>query len=109
MKHFAPVELRGRRSPAAVLRLAIRDHLLRLARDRYCTGMSDRQAAVYLRERLGRYAAGAWRRHQSEDRLPEKLRGTLNGIFWEMMMVRASVPGDRTVRTALAHDFPLPT
>ena len=36
--------------------------------------------------------------------MPEKLRGTLNGMFWELLMVRDAVPCNRTVRAALALD-----
>jgi hypothetical protein len=39
----------GRRSPADVLVRAVRDHWLRTAADRFCPGMSDRQAAKYGR------------------------------------------------------------
>ena len=109
MKHFAPVELRGRRSPADVLGRAIRDHLVRLAASRYCGGMSDRQAASYLRSRLLRYAEGAWRRDRICEACPDRHRGTINELLWQVLMIRDAIPGDRTIRTALAHDFPLPT
>lgn len=104
MKHFAPLDLRGRRTPADVLARAIRDHLLRTAADRYCRGLSDRSAAEMIRTKLARYREGAFRRHRSEDQMPEKLRGTLNGMFWELLMVRDAVPCNRTVRAALALD-----
>ena len=38
-----------------------------------------------------------------------RLLGTLDGLWWQLLMVRDSIPGDRTVRAALALDFPLPT
>ena len=109
MKHERFVEGRGRRKPADVLARTIRDHLLRLARDRFCRGMSDRAAADYLRAKLARYREGAWRRDRVEERCPDRHLGTINDLFWQALRTRDAIPGDRTVRTALAHDFPLPT
>lgn len=100
----APVDGRGQRKPADVLARASRDYLLRLAAERHCRGLSDRQAAEVIRAKLARYREGAFRRHRSEDQMPEKLRGTLNGMFWELLMVRDAVPCNRTVRAALALD-----
>jgi hypothetical protein len=42
-------DARGRRTPADVLVRAVRDHLFRTAADRFCAGMPDRAAALYLR------------------------------------------------------------
>jgi hypothetical protein len=111
MKHERTfnVELRGRRKAADILGRTIRDHLLRLAASRYCVGMSDRQAASYLRTKLGRYAAGAWRRDRVEDRLPDRHLGRIEATLWELLRIRDHVPSDKTIRNALAHDFRLPT
>ena len=103
------VELRGRRPPADVLRRSIRDYLLRLARDHYFAGVSDRQAAEMIRTKLMRYAAGAWRRDRFEDRCPDRHRGRIEATMWELLRVRDHVPSDKTIRNALAHDFRLPT
>ena len=37
------------------------------------------------------------------------MRGTINELFWQVLMIRDAIPGDRTIRAALALDFPLPT
>jgi hypothetical protein len=100
----APVDGRGRRKPADVLNRAIRDHLLRTAAERYCVGMSDRQAAAYLRSGLVRYREGAFRRDRSEARCPDRHRGKLNELFWTILTIRDAIPGDRTMRTALGHE-----
>jgi hypothetical protein len=104
-----PLDGRGQRKPADVLCRAIRDHLLRTAADSYCQGMSDRAAAAYLRSRLVRYREGAFRRDRICETLPDRQRGTINELLWSLLMVRDAVPGDRTIRAALGHDFPLPT
>ena len=86
------VELRGRRPPADVLSRAIRDHLLRLAAERHCTGMSDRQAAEMLRTKLTRYQTGAWRRDRFSEACPDRHRGTLNELLWQTLMIRDAIP-----------------
>jgi hypothetical protein len=105
----APVDGRGRRTPADVLGRTIRDHLLRTAADRFCVGMSDRQAATYLRSKLALYRECAWVRERSEDRCPDRHQGTLKELLWTTLKIRDAIPGDRTIRAALALDFPLPT
>jgi hypothetical protein len=100
----APVDRRGQRSPADVLARTIRDHLLRTAADRFCTGMSDRQAAVVLLTKLLRYRVGAWRRDQKEEQCPARHRGTITELLWTVLKVRDAVPADRTIRAALALD-----
>ena len=62
---------RSRSSHASnVVALSERDHILRAAADRYCVGMSDRQAALVLHARLARYREGAWRRDRIEALCP---------------------------------------
>jgi hypothetical protein len=61
-----PLGGRGHRTRATSLALSERDHILRAAADRYCVGMSDRQAALVLHARLARYREGAWRRDRIE-------------------------------------------
>ena len=106
MNHAVPLDGRGRRTPADVLGRTIRDHLLRTAADRYCVGMSDRAAAAYLRTKLARYREGAFRRDRVEVRCPDRHRGTLNALFYELLMVRDMVPATRTIRRALAFTWP---
>lgn len=102
LRHPLVADGRGRRTPAAVLALAVRDHLLREAARRYCVGMSDRQAAVFLRTKLARYREGAWRRDRVEEQCPARYRGTITELFWLALTIRDAVSGDRTIRMALA-------
>jgi hypothetical protein len=95
-------DARGRRKPADVLARAARDHLLRIVAARYCVGMSDRTAAVYLRAKLSRYREGAFRRDRFCETCPDRHRGALADLLWQVLMVRDMVPGDRTIRAALS-------
>jgi hypothetical protein len=104
MTHAAPIDGRGQRSPADVLARAIRDHLLRTAADRFCVGMKDRPAAEFLRTKLARYRASAWQRDRSEVQCPDRHRGTVTELLWTILMIRDAIPGDRTIRAALALD-----
>ena len=99
-----PVDGRGRRSPTDIIARTARDHLLRTARHRYCAAMSDRAAAVYLRTKLARYRECAWERDRVEERCPDRHRGRLNELLWQVLMARDMIPGDRTIRAALALD-----
>jgi len=110
MKHARHIEFavppdgRGQRSPADVLARTIRDHLLRTAAHRFCAGMSDRQAAAMLRARLMRYREGAWQRDRVEMQCPDRLRGTINELMWSILWARDMIPGDRSIRAALAYN-----
>lgn len=104
LTHVTPVDARGRRPPADVLARAIRDHLLRTAADRFCAGMKHRRAAAMLRSKLIRYREGAWRRDGVEVQCPDRHRGTVTELLWTILKIRDAVPGDRTVRAALALD-----
>ena len=99
-----PLDGRGQRSPTDVLVRTIRDRLLRTAADRFCVGMSDRQAAAMLRSKLGQYREGAWQRDRSEVRCPDRHRGKINELLYAILTTRDHVPGDKTVRNALALD-----
>jgi hypothetical protein len=101
----APIDGRGRRSPADVLARTIRDHLLRTAADRFCAGMKHRPAAAMLRTKLARYRAGAWQRDRVEVRCPDRHRGTVTELLWTILTIRDAIPGDRTIRAALALDL----
>lgn len=102
MTHATPIDGRGQRSPADVLARAIRDHLLRTAADRFFAGMKHRPAAVKLRNKLIRYRAGAWERDRIEVRCPDRHRGTVSELLWTILVIRDAIPGDKTIRNALA-------
>jgi hypothetical protein len=104
MTHSAPVDGRGQRSPANVLARTIRDHLFRTAADRFCVGMKHRPAAVKLRSKLIQYRKGAWRRDRVEMRCPDRLRGTVNELFWQLLKARDAIPCDKTIRDALSYN-----
>jgi hypothetical protein len=104
LTHPAAVDARGRRPPADVLARAVRDHLLRAAADRFCVGMSDRQAAMVLRTKLDRYRLGAWRRDRVEVQCPDRHRSSVTELLWTILKIRDAVPSDRTIRLALALD-----
>ncbi|MET4030124.1 MULTISPECIES: hypothetical protein [unclassified Bradyrhizobium] len=95
---------RGQRPPADVLARAVRDHLLRTAAKRFCVGMKDRPAAEFLRTKLARYRAGAWQRDRVEGQCPDRHRGTVTELLWTILTIRDAIPGDRTIRMALALD-----
>jgi hypothetical protein len=98
----APIDARGRRPPADVLARAVRDHLLRTAADRFCVGMSDRQAAMVLRTKLDRYRLGAWQRDRAAGaQCPDRHRGSVTELLWTILKIRDAVPSDRSIRAAL--------
>jgi hypothetical protein len=100
--HAAPVDGRGHRSPADVLARAVRDHLLRTAADRLLDAKSDRGAADRLRTLLIRYRECGWRRDRVLAQCPDRHRGKINELFWQLLKIRDAIPCDRTLRTALA-------
>jgi hypothetical protein len=97
-----PIDRRGHRSYEFDLRLIERDKYLREAAARFCAGMSDRQAAAMLRTKLMRYREGGWRRDASETTPPTRLAGRIEAYCWRILKSRDAIPGDRTVRDALA-------
>jgi hypothetical protein len=101
---MVPADARGRRPPVDVLARAIRDHLLRVAAERFCTGMSERAAAAFLRTKLILYRQGSWQRDRSEPQCPDRHRGTIKELLWTLLKTRDAIPGDRTIRAALALD-----
>jgi hypothetical protein len=104
-----PLDGRGRRSPADILSRTARDHLLRLAAERHCQGLSDRAAAEVLRTKLTRYQTGAWQRDRAEVRCPDRHRGKLTELLWQVLRVRDMTPSARSIRKALAGGFTRPT
>jgi hypothetical protein len=103
LTHAVPLDRRGQRSPADVLSRTIRGHLLRTAA-KFFPGSSDREIARQLRTALSRYREGAWRRDRAEMRCPVRLRGSVSELFWQLLKARDAIPGDRTIRAALAHN-----
>jgi hypothetical protein len=108
MRHERFIELRGRRKPADVLARASRDHLLRLAAERYLSGLSDRQAATMLLSKMTRYREGAWRRDRAEALCPARHQGRIEGLLWQALRTRDAIPAARTIRRALAGGFTRP-
>ena len=53
---------------------------------------------------VDRYHGGPWRRDRLEVRCPDRHRGTITELLWKVLKVRDAVPGDRTIRAALALD-----
>ena len=112
MKHVRTIEVtravqidgRGHRSYELELRLSERNHFLREAARLHCVGMSDRQAAEFLRTKLSRYHSGAWRRHQAENLMPPMLEGRVEAWCWRILRCRDTIPGDRLLRGVLARD-----
>ncbi|MET4244604.1 hypothetical protein [Bradyrhizobium sp. RT10b] len=93
----------GHRTPATLLLIDERDRYLREAAARYCIGMSNHQAADFLRGKLIRYRAAAWQREYAADRCPTRHRDKLTEILWLILKTTFdAIPSDRTVRAALA-------
>ena len=92
---------RGRRTPQTLLLLDERNALLIEAARHFCVGMSDRQAAAFLRVALLRYQTGAWRRDRSEALCPPRHAGKLNGTLWALLKVADRVPSEMTIRRAI--------
>jgi hypothetical protein len=99
-----PIDRRGHRSNETLLRLDERDHFLREAARLHCVGMSDRQAAAFLRTRLARYRASAWERDRSEDGCPPRLANRIEASCWRILKCRDAVPSERLVRLVLARE-----
>jgi hypothetical protein len=102
--HAEPLDGRGHRSPADILARDERDHFLRAAADRFCTGMSDRAAATHLRAKLARYRENGWRRDRSNALCPPRLAGRIDALMWCVLKVRDQVPSERLIRLVLARD-----
>jgi hypothetical protein len=97
-----PFDRRGRRTPQTLLLIDERDALLRVAAARFCNGMSDREAARYLRSRLLVYQQGAWRRERIETTCPPRHAGKLAALLWLLLKTRDHVPSTMTIRRDLA-------
>ena len=110
VRHPLVPDGRGRRTRQTELLISERDRYLREAAARFCTSMSDRQAAAWLHTKISRYRSGAWRRDRVdatiEPRCPVRYRGTLTELLWCVLRTREHVPSEMTVRRALAFRDP---
>lgn len=102
----APVDGRGRRTPATLAALDQRDHLLREAARLYCAGMSGRAAAAVLHTKLSVYFGGRWRRDRSEAVCPAQHRGKLTELLYALARTRDAMISETTIRRALAFRDP---
>jgi hypothetical protein len=92
-----PLDGRGQRSAQTMLSINEREALLRDAADRFCVGMSDRQAAAMLHAKLARYRAGAFRRDRSEPPCPARHRGTITEFLWKVLKVHHRLVSERLI------------
>lgn len=99
--HENNADRRGHRLPSTLEAIAERDRLLREASDRFCAGMSDRQAAAFIHTALARYAAGRWRRSRADPVCPHEA-GTLAATLWAILRCRDHIVSERTIRAVLA-------
>jgi hypothetical protein len=92
---------RGRRLPATMATIYIRNALLVEMAKLFHRGASNHAAAAAIRKRLALYRAGAWRRHCAEETLPAALVGKIEELLWFVLKQRDAVPSERTIRAAL--------
>jgi hypothetical protein len=98
----APIDGRDHgRTPAVLLLIDERANLIRAAA-KYFPGCTDREVARRLRRALSTYRAGRWQRDASEATCPVQHRGKLAQTLWMFLKTIDAIPGDRTIRTALA-------
>jgi hypothetical protein len=97
-----PADYRGKRLPLTLLHMTVRDHFLRAAAEIHCTGMSDRQAAEWLSQRLARYRETAWQRDRVEEECPQRLYGRVNGLLWAVLKCSDRLVGVELIRKVLA-------
>jgi hypothetical protein len=91
----------GHRSPQTMLLLDERNALLREAADRFCVGMSDRQAAAVLHQALDRYAGGAWQRERTCEVCPSRHAGKLTSLCWHLLKCHGHVVSERSIRRTI--------
>ena len=91
----------GHRTPQTLLLIDERDRYLREAA-RFFRSPSDRETARRLRSALLTYRSCAWQRDYAEDLCPVRYAGTVKAALWKTLKAVDAIPGDRTVRAALA-------
>jgi hypothetical protein len=101
LTHAAPIDRRGHRTNELLLRLDERDRYL-VEAAKFFRSPFDREVARQLRTALLRYRAGAWQRDCSEALCPVRYAGTVKAALWKTLKSLDAIPGDRTIRAALA-------
>jgi hypothetical protein len=91
----------GHRTPATLLAIDERNALLAEIARRFYPGLSHREIAHRLRSRLLIYRNGPWRRTCTELRSPHPPE-KIETLLWQLLRVRDAIPGERTMRAALA-------
>ena len=91
----------GHRTPATLLALDERDRYLREA-STFFHSPHDREVARQLRSALLLYRSRAWKRDYAEDLCPVRYAGTVKAALWKALKAVDAIPGDRTIRAALA-------
>jgi hypothetical protein len=100
MKPFRPPGP-GHRTRQTELLISERDNLL-VEAARFYPGLSNREVAKRLQDALLVYRNGRWRRDQNEQTCPPQHRGKLLQVMWMILKTIDAIPGDRTIRGALA-------
>ena len=91
----------GHRTRQTELLISERDNLL-VEAARFYPGLSDREIAKRLRDALLVYRNGRWLRDANEQTCPLQHRGKLLQVMWMILKTIDAIPGDRTIRAALA-------
>jgi hypothetical protein len=89
------------RTPAVLLVISERNHLIRAAAKFY-PGARDREIARRLHSALSTYRDGRWRRDRTEATCPPQHKGKLMQVLWMILKTRDHVPSEMTIRRALA-------
>lgn len=95
------VDGRGRRSLDTRVAILVRDATIAEAALRFYPLMSSVAAARVLHAGLSRYQSGAWRRHRTEENMPARLAGRVEGMYWFVLKMRDALPSERTIRAAI--------
>jgi hypothetical protein len=104
LTHAAPIDGRGHgRTRAVELLISERNALIRDAAKFY-PGFKDREIARQLLIALTRYRNSRWQRDRIEATCPPQHKGKLVQVLWLILKTIDAIPGDRTVRAALAQE-----
>jgi hypothetical protein len=91
----------GVRTRQTELLISEREKLL-VEAARFYPGLSDREIAKRLQDALLIYRNGRWQRDGIEQTCPAQHRGKLVQVMWMILKTIDAIPGDRTIRGALA-------
>lgn len=100
----------GQRSTTTRERLAVRDQLVVEAAARFFPDHSPTSAAQALCRRMGRFDSVVWSRWHGERvpaECPERYRGDVEGVAWEILKAGGAIPSARTIRRILATNRPV--